>query len=87
MVNECVQKCLVYITAMHDKKLRFFLSFSVSSPSHPECTYSVNIGSRDHLWTLEIFCKFCVKSVMCHHGKISGVADSQDCRNISLMIH
>lgn len=76
MVNECVQKCPVYLATMHDKKLEFFLSLSVSSPSHPECTYSVNIGSRDHLWTLEIFCKFCVRSVMCHHSKISGVANS-----------
>lgn len=76
MVNERVQKCLVRITTMHDKKLRFFLSLSVSSPSHPECTYSVNIGSRVCLWTVEIFCKFCVRSVMFHHGRINGVADS-----------
>lgn len=76
MVNERVQKCLVYLATMHDKKLGFFLSLSVSSPSHPACTCSVNIGSRDHLWTLEIFCKFCVRSVMSHHSKITGIANS-----------
>lgn len=47
VVNECVQKRLVYIATMYDKKLRFFLNLSISPPSHPEYTYSVNIGSRD----------------------------------------
>lgn len=46
VVDNCVQKFLVYTAAVHDEKLRFFLNLSVSHPSDTEYTHTVNIGSR-----------------------------------------